>query len=432
MTRLARLVLAAYARLTIPMAPFAPLIIHSRRRRGKEDPVRSGERLGRPSAPRPPGPLIWFHAASLGEARAIMTVIRTVVATHADIAVLFTSGTLSSAQYLAEVTPPRVQHQFVPIDLAPAVRRFLKHWRPDMAIFVESELWPVLLLEAHHRQIPIALLNARISGPSFRRWQSVAWLARPIMALLTEVHAQNAGIGDQLLALGLPAERLRITGSLKQSSSRLEHDPATLAALGGAIDRRPVWLAASTHAGEEGIALQAHQRLRQTFPEILLVLVPRHPERAEEIERAFVDAGLATARRSAGVLPAADHAVYIADTFGEMGLWYRLARISLLGGSLVPVGGHNPWEPGLLHSAILHGPHVENFAEIYRDLGEAGASMPVRNSVEVAAAVEHLLDPRVLESMTEAAHRVVARPSQAINAATALIAEWLASIRPEA
>ncbi len=426
MTRLAHRVLAAYVRLTTLLVPIAPLVLCYRRWRGKEDPERSTERLGSPSARRPASPLIWFHAASLGEARAIMTVIERVVDSHPDTAILFTTGTLSSAQYLAGIHVPRVRHQFVPVDIAPVVRRFLAHWQPDMAILVESELWPVLLFETHRRQIPIALLNARISGTSYRRMRTWAWLVRPLLALLATVHAQNSRIGDQLLTLGLPPERLQVTGSLKQSNPELAHDPAALVAFRTTLADRPVWLAASTHDGEEAIALAAHQRLRQTRPDLLLIIVPRHPERAGAIETTITATGLAYARRSSGPPLQAHHAVYLADTFGEMGLWYRLARITLLGGSLVPIGGHNPWEPGRLHSAILHGPHVENFAEIYRDLETAGASIPVRDAIEVAAAVDRLQDARVLETLTGAAHQVVARPGQAISAATDLIADWLA------
>ncbi len=426
---LAQIVLKTYALLTILLSPLAGLILEYRRRRGKEDPVRLMERLGRPATDRQKGLLVWVHAASLGEARAIMTVVETVVADHDDATVLFTSGTRSSAAYVDQAAPPRVLHQFVPLDFVPCVRRFLAHWRPDIAIIVESELWPVLLLATRRRSIPIILLNARLSGPSFRRWQSVRWLARSIMLTLTTVHAQNAAIGDQFLLLGLPPERLAITGSLKQSNPRLEYDRAAMRALEKTLGGRPVWLAASTHSGEEVIALEAHRLLCQRISDLLLVIVPRHPERAGEVMGAIQDAGFAAARRAEGILPQPDQSVYLADTFGELGLWYRLVDIAFIGGSLVPIGGHNPWEPGLLSAAILHGPHVENFAGIYRDLVEAGASMRVPDANGLAAAVETLTDTEARAAMTEAAHRVVTQPGAAVDAATDLIADLLQAAR---
>lgn len=370
---------------------------------GKEDATRLPERMGETSLPRPDGKLVWFHAASVGEAASLLEMLRRLTQARPGLTCLVTTGTVTSASFLADRLPENCIHQFAPLDVLPWVSRFLDHWRPDAAVFTESELWPATLCEAYDRDIPLLLINARISNRSFRRWRMMGGMARSLLARYRSILAQDTLAGEQLAALGADPERLTVSGSLKEGAAPLPHDEAERAKMARAFAGRHLWLAASTHPGEEEIVLGAHLRSRPAMPLLSLLLVPRHPNRGDEVAAMVRARGLTVAQRSKGEPVTADTEVYLADTLGEMGLWYRIAPVSFVGGSLVEVGGHNPFEPALLGSAIIFGPHVRNFIDGYRRLELADAAVLVRNETELSEAVVATLPPDRAAEMAAAA-----------------------------
>lgn len=317
-------------------APLVPLILRSRAKRGKEEVKRLSERLGRASLPRPPGKLIWIHCASVGEALAALALVSALLE-KADCHVLVTTGTVTSAQLMAQRLPPRAIHQYAPLDSGRATKRFLDHWHPDLALFVESELWPNLIVEGHTRGMKMALVNARLSQRSFRRWRMAPGLVKRLLCSFDECLAQDAGVAGRLTALGAPS--VRITGSLKADAPPLPVDEAALQAFSSALGVRPLFLAASTHPGEDEILLDVAKALHGFGSNALTVIVPRHPRRGPEIEALARARGFTAARRATGALPAPETQIYIADTLGELGLFYRVTNFAFLGGSLVPHGG---------------------------------------------------------------------------------------------
>lgn len=387
---------------------------------GKEDPDRVAERWGRPGHERPEGRLVWFHAASVGETQSILPLIERLLATVPDVQVMVTSTTRSSARMLARDLPPRAFHQVAPYDTKRVCRRFLQHWQPNVAVWVESELWPRMLYEVARRDVPMLLLNARVSARTAARWQRFAATARVLLDPFRQIHVQEEKTLNAMRAIGVNGDRVRLTGALKQDRPPLPHDPEALARLRSAIGARPVWCAASTHAGEEAVVLDAHARVGG-----LLVLVPRHAERAEQVAALVRARGLTMAQRSKGEVPDGHTDVYLADTMGELGLWFRLAPVSFIGGSLERIGGHNPYEPAELESAVLFGPHVDNFREIYAALRAEGGAIQVGGAAELAQGVLRLRDGDQ-RAVTRAAARVVRRSRGATDAALEAILEQLA------
>jgi len=387
--------------------------------RGKEDPDRLGERWGRSPRERPEGRLVWFHAASVGETQSILPLIARLLATVPDVQVMVTSTTRSSAGMLARDLPPRAFHQVAPYDTKGACRRFLRHWQPNVAVWVESELWPRMLYEVARRDVPMLLLNARVSGRTAARWRRFSGTARALLAPFRQIHVQEETTLAAMHGVGVNGDRVRLTGALKQDRPALSHDPRALARLRAVIGDQQVWCAASTHPGEDEAVLAAHARIGG-----LLILVPRHAERAEAIAALIRTAGLTMAQRSRGEAPDGQTDVYLADTMGEMGLWFRLAPVAFVGGSLARVGGHNPYEPAQLDTAILHGPHVDNFAEIYTALDAEGGALPVSGAEDLAAAVRRL-QAGEHERVARAAAGVVRRAQGATEAALQAILEQL-------
>jgi 3-deoxy-D-manno-octulosonic-acid transferase len=395
--------LALYLALSRHAGGPARRLLRRRAAAGKEDAARLGERRGVPGEARPDGRLAWFHAASVGEATSLLELLRRIETGRPDLTCLVTTGTVTSAQLLAARLPARSIHQFAPLDVAPWVARFLDHWRPDLAVWTESELWPATLVAAHRRGVPMALINARISARSFRRWRWLPGMARALLRRFDRILAQDDLAGEQLLALGAAPARLEVVGSLKEGAAPLGHDEAERVRIARAFAGRPVWLAASTHPGEEEPALAAHALARRALPMLALILAPRHPVRGDGLAAMLRGQGLVVAQRSKGEAVTPDTDVYLVDTLGEMGLWYRVASVSFVGGSLVDVGGHNPFEPALLGSAILHGPHVRNFADGYARLGAAQAATLVRDADELARALTATLAPDRAAAMAAAA-----------------------------
>ncbi|OYV25537.1 MAG: 3-deoxy-D-manno-octulosonic acid transferase [Acidocella sp. 20-63-7] len=361
-----------------------PGLVHmldKRALRGKEDRARLGERFGIPSLPRPEGRLIWFHAASVGESLSVLPVINA-LAGQAEI--LLTTGTLTSAKLAETRLPASARHQFVPLDHPAWVGRFLDHWQPDAAIFVESEIWPAMLTACDARKIPRLLINARISARSARHWRILPSLARRLLGGFCTVHAQSPG--DAANFRGLGVQNVLEWGDLKFFAPLLPVDNATLAVF-RAQTPGPLWLAASTHPGEEALVLQAHETLLPAHPGLITVIVPRHPERGAEIAALAQNAP----RRSLGQAPVAGRP-YIADTLGELGLFFRAAPFAFIGNSLVGFGGHNLIEPARLARPVLTGPHTENFVQSAALLRAGGALVEVADAPALATAVAAWLD----------------------------------------
>ena len=345
------------------------------------------EFFGHATLPRPQGCLIWFHAASVGESVSLLELIDAVLATRPDVRVLVTTSTPGSATVLSQRLPDRAFHQFFPVDAAPVVRRFLAHWKPDLAIWTESELWPALIHQTHKCGCPMLLINARISPRSARVYRWLGGFLRSLLGRFQMVLAQDDAIADRLYRLGVDPKRILVTGSLKDSAQPLPHDPIELKTLNKALSGRKVWLAASTHEGEEAPLVAVHREVRRTQQGLLMILAPRHTDRGPALAQLLRAEGWQVAVRSEGTEPDRNTEIYLADTFGEMGLWYRLASVSFIGGSLVDVGGHNPFEPALLGSAVIFGPHVGNFEPAYRRFLDAKAAIQVSSAEELVRAL---------------------------------------------
>ncbi len=416
MTLTAELVFGAYALAGRLATPLVARYLRRRVARGKEEPDRLGERWGRSGKARPAGKLLWIHAASVGESLAVLPLIEAIRVAEPTLACLMTSGTVTSARLLGERLPPGVIHQYVPVDLPQAVGRFLDHWRPDLALFVESELWPTMLRALARRKTPLALVNARMSAASFKGWQRVPGLAPGLLAGIRLVLAESPDSADRFRRLGAPS--VAAPGNLKLAAPPLAVDSVELQRLTGLLGTRPRWIAASTHPGEEQIVAEAMTRLRRRWPDLVCILAPRHPERGAAVAALLREAGLDVAQRSAGEDLGPATAVLLADTLGELGLVYRLADLAFIGGSLVPKGGQNLLEPARLGRALLAGPHLENFALPAQHLEQVGALRRVADAASLVDAVARWLeDPAALAvagTAAEAAARTEAGVLQAM------------------
>ena len=413
--------LALWRLLTAAASPFARLLLSQRAGRGKEDRARLNERLGIAARPRPAGRLVWIHGASVGESLAALPLIEKLLASGN---VLVTSGTVTSAKVMEKRLPKGAIHQFVPLDIPNAVTRFLDHWKPDAGLFVESDLWPNLVLGARERGVRLALVNARISERSAAGWSRIPGSGRALIRAFDTVLAQDEEIAQRFRNLG--ARNVLVVGSLKADALPLSCDRHALEALKAQIGTRPLLIAAQTHPGEDETVLPVHDILRQRFANLLTILVPRHPERGPDI--AILCGPRKPARRAAGEQIGAETEIYIADTMGEMGLFYRLAPFCFIGGTLVPLGGHNPLEPAVLRCAILAGPHRASAARAYEAILSAQGSIgTVANSADIARQAARLLaDPVLARATSEAAARGAATQSGAV-ARTIAVLEGLIS-----
>lgn len=417
--------LAVYRIATPLLVSYANRVLAKRLESGKEDPVRVEERRGIASLERPHGRLVWFHAASVGEALSLLDLIDELGEEDPDLEFLITTGTRSSAEILKERMPEQTRHQFIPLDTIPFVKRFLNHWSPDLAVWTESELWPALITQTANRGVPMVLLNARMSDRSFNRWKWLSGMAGSLLNKFTKIFAQDSRSAQKLRRLGASEKNLLVSGSLKENNTALPHDESDRVQIASALEARPLWLAASTHPGEEEMVAQAHRSARRTAHRLLLIIAPRHPERGPDIAKRLRDAGWRVRVRSEGEDPDAVCDIYIADTLGEMGLWYRLAPFCFLGGSLSKIGGHNPFEPAALGSAILHGPYVDNAKEIYDRLDAAGGAKMVNNPEELASEVIRLIEPHQAAEMAHAAWEVSSSGAEASEAAKTLLLKLL-------
>jgi 3-deoxy-D-manno-octulosonic-acid transferase len=418
--------LRVYQKLSAAAAPLAPALIQRRLKQGKEDPARIGERRGISKDVRPHGPLVWVHGASVGEVLAAAALIERLRALNMRI--LLTSGTVTSAAIVAKRFPADVIHQYVPYDSPRFVARFLDHWQPSLALFIESDLWPNLILSGASRRLPMVLINGRMSHRSFPRWRRASATISALLSQFEVCLAQSRVDAERFSALG--SRNVVTTGNLKLDVQAPPADSAKLDRLMALTRGRPVIVAASTHPGEEEILVEAHKTLAGFFPSLLTVIVPRHPHRGEAIARMVVASGLQTALRSRDEPPTAD--IYVADTMGELGLFYRLAPIVFMGGSLVPHGGQNPIEAVKLGAAIVHGSHVFNFADVYEALDGAGGARHADDSAALVRQLGQLLgDPAARQLSIIAAELVVEKLGGALERTLTALEPYLLQLRLE-
>ncbi len=405
-----------YCALTSIAMPLAWRTVRAKLQTAGVSEVRQRERLGHASQPRPDGRLIWFHAASVGESLSVLSLIKRMSERIEDAQFLITSGTPTSAALVEKRLPPRTRHQYPPLDSAGPVARFLDHWRPDAGVFVESEIWPRLIVETARRGTPLALLNARLSEKSVAGWKKRPDTARFVLGQFRLFLTQNDRTAANLIAMGAPADLVQPGTNLKAMSDPLPVDRTTLTKLQGQITGRPVWIASSTHAGEEETVLAAHAKLLERWPDLLLLLIPRHPERRDEVAALLDRAQLTYATRSKGQRVTEKTQVYMADTLGETGTWYALSPIVFLGGSLLEIGGHNPFEPAQAGAAVLTGPGFFNFAETFAPLIEAGGAIKIETAAELGDSVGNwLADASALSTARNAARNCVNTQKTALD-----------------
>ncbi len=394
-------------------------LAHRRRlKRGKELSDRLDEKYGIYGQARPEGTVLWFHALSVGESLALVPLVERALADLPDAHVVLTTSTATSAAALEKAhLPERCRHVFLPIDTVKATRRFLDHWRPDLAAFAELDFWPRLMVETRARGIPMALINSRMPSGNFARRQRLGGLMRDVLGLFDRLLVQDSVSADRFAELGADPGRITVVGALKAAARPLPADNDELERLRAAIGPRLVWLAAATVSDEHAPMLEAHALVRAAHPGALLILAPRFPadgDSAEAMARARFDG---VARRSHGAGIDAATQVYLADTIGEMGLWYRLAPVSFVGHSLAPgLEGKNPYEAAALGSAILHGPGISYFSESYEGLWAEGATLQVSDAESLAKAICELQDPTIREPMSEGAARAIAKRKGVLDA----------------
>ncbi|MCA8889453.1 MAG: 3-deoxy-D-manno-octulosonic acid transferase [Parvularculaceae bacterium] len=381
--------LRLYRAVSLASEPLARFLLRRRLAQGREDQARIGERTGAPGRERPDGPLVWIHGASVGESLSVLPLVKRLAEERPALNFLVTTGTVTSARLMAERLPAGAIHQFIPIDLPRYVSGFLDHWRPDAAIFVESEFWPNLIMEARRHTKLLALVNGRVSPKSFNEWKRKPQTIRFLLSQFDLLIAQDNQNAERLSTLS--GAQVAAFGNLKNAAPPLPADDDGMRQLTEQIGARPSWLAASTHPGEEEFIFDTHKMLKHDYPDILTVLAPRHPQRGAEVRDLALQSGLTALLRSSKGEITPDTDVYIADTLGELGLFYRMTQISFVGGSITEKGGHNPLEPARLGTAILHGPHVFNFVETYKEMRGGGGSALVRNERELATAVRRLM-----------------------------------------
>ena len=404
--------------------PFILAYLARRKMKGKEDLERFGERLGIPGMERPQGRLVWFHGASVGETISMLPLIDKVLDAYPDISVLVTSGTVTSAKIMEQRLPKRAIHQYVPVDCASYTKRFISYWHPDVALWFESDFWPNLLNSAHEAKIPLLLINGRISNRSFARWRRLPYFIKKLQKLFALSLGQTDLDAERLKILG--AENAYCLGNLKCATEPLPADDKAVQEFKENIGSRPCWIAASTHNPEELEIAKAHLQIKKEFPSLLTIIVPRHPTRGKEIADEINALGLTTAVRSKHERLTPETDVYIADTIGEMGLFYRLAPIVFVGGSLIPHGGQNFLEPARLDSAIILGSHMENFADMTAKALQAGAVIQINKNKDLSEEVISLLkNPEAVSSLCRKASDFAGNESKVLDRVFNKIKPWL-------
>ncbi len=373
------------------LAPFLKPYLKHRAKKGKEDIARLNERFGISTLKRPNGEIIWIHAASVGESISALPLIEKLLEKELNTTILVTTGTVTSAKIMAQRLPDRAIHQYAPLDHTPWVNRFITFWQPKAALWLESELWPNTLHSLKKQKISTILVNARMSEKTIKRWQRYPQFAKKILSCFDLILGQNQKIVDHIKELGI--HQVDCIGNLKFASPPMTYDETALETLKKTIGNRPIWLAASTHKGEEEIIVTVYKKLIKDHPHLLAIIVPRYPKRGDDICNLIRKANLTVSQRSRKEKITHETSFYIADTMGEMGLFYKLAPLLTMGGSFIPDiwGGHNIIEPAHLNCAISYGPIMYNHMDSKNALEEVGASVSVKDTNDLYKKINHLL-----------------------------------------
>lgn len=363
--------------------------IKKRQLNGKEDVKRFNERIGRPAKKRPEGKLIWLHGASVGESLSMLPLINKLLESYPDSHVMVTTGTVTSAEVMEKRLPERAFHQYIPIDNPAFVTRFIRHWQPDLVLWFESDLWPALLSGIKRKNIPLILVNGRISNKSFKRWQQFDFISKELLDCFTFCLGQSEEDAYRLRVLG--AKNSMCLGNLKYAGINPPVDPDKKAEIESQINGRPLWVVSSTHHDEELKIGRFLKKTNSEVPGLLTLIAPRHPNRGPEIQEQLNSLGLKTALRSKGEKITPDTDVYIADTIGEVGIWYDLSPIVFIGGSLIPHGGQNFMEPSRFRDAVIVGPYMHNFTDAMNRAKKADAVIQINDATELETTLLQLL-----------------------------------------
>ncbi len=409
------MMMSIYRTMTRLGTPLIRFYLSTRLKMGKECRLRFTERLGEASIARPEGLLAWVHAASVGESLSMLPLIERLRVEHSEWKILVTTGTITSATIMSERLPDGAFHQFIPVDQVEYIHKFFNHWKPNLVLWTESEFWPNLICYTSALNVPMVLLNGRISNKSFKNWKFFPGLIKEILSAFSLCLGQSDWDVLRLSMLG--ATNSKSVGNLKFATPPLTANQKDLNELSFLIGQRPRWLASSTHKGDEEIVGRIHKNIKTTQPKILSIIVPRHPIRGPEIAKTLEKMGLNVTLRSSNTPINTNTDIYIADTFGELGLLYRLVQIVYIGKSLVSVGGQNPLEAARLDCAILFGPRMDNFLEITKKLIKNNACIEIYDESELLKTIKRLLEaPEECNKLAKSAKQVTEEQSSVLDA----------------
>ena len=402
-------------------------MLYARYGYGKRAPKQTGllEFNAATDTKRPTGQLLWITVSSISGAHSMLELVRRMLDQNPTVSCLVTSTTPEAELVFEGLEPARVIFQPLPATKVADIDAFLDHWKPSLAILTEDALLPALIVRTKKRKLPLLFIGAEMPENRYRRWRFLTRMAKSLLRRFDRILTLSEKDARNFLKLGAPTNRLEVCGSLIDGASPLPHDENQRKAMARAIGGRAVWFAASTHPGEEEIVISAHRTARLSYPELLLILSPRNPERGDEIATLARDLGCTVAQRSIGQGIDSRTDIYIADTHGEAGLWHRIAPVSFIGGSLKLFGGHNPFPSAALGSAILHGPEVYNFASAYERLAEANACIRVMDQADLARQLETALIPERAAQLATAAWAASGEADEAVNKVTELLQSYL-------
>ncbi|WP_417452920.1 3-deoxy-D-manno-octulosonic acid transferase [Kiloniella sp.] len=421
-----KIAMGIYSSVATVMTPLVKYHLAKRITRGKEHPTRYTEKLGHASLAKPKEKLMWIHGASVGESLSMLPLLETFHKLQPDLKFLVTTGTATSARLMEERLPAYAMHQFVPLDLPLAIERFLKTWRPDIALIIESELWPNMIFRTKSHGIPLILLNGRMSQKSAKSWTRASFFIRDLLKQFDLILAQSSTDARRFSELGAP--HVKKQSNLKFAAAPLTYNQDHFEELSSSIGARPVWFASSTHRGEEAFLAEAHEKLKSKFPNLLCIIAPRHPERGPEILNEFQGKDLTVSLRSEGTDIIEDTSIYLADTLGELGLFYALSPVVIIGGSLLRKGGQNLLEPARQNCAIICGPEMQNFEEICNEMVDNHAVVKLSEPEDITEQLEVLLsDKSFQQRLAQKAAAYVKDRGQEINAVAGEILQKLPS-----
>ena len=364
----------------------SPFIILVRLFKNKEDKIRFKEKFCSFSKKRGTGKLVWFHGSSVGEILSVIPLVEKLEKKKSIKKILITSSTLSSSNVLSNFKLTKTIHQFFPIDSNFLTEKFLNYWNPSVAIFIESEIWPNMLMNIKKKSLPLILLNARITKKSFNKWRMIPSMSKILFNTFNICFSQNKETKKYLKSLG--SKKIKFLGNLKYSESKTQKENTLNNSLKNILNYKKVWCAASTHNSEEKICAIAHKKLKKKYKNLLTIIIPRHTQRAESIASEIQDIGLKIQIRSMKNKLSNNTEIYLADTYGETKSFYNICKTVFLGGSLINHGGQNPLEPVRLGCKVVHGPYIQNFTEVYQLLKKGGLSSKFNNVEQLVLLID--------------------------------------------